>query len=133
MFSAIMKGMFGDGKAKARARAAGVTPNNINTPQPSTAHPSTFGYQFGNVGVQRNPGPAYHEPLKRFQPYIPNVWEGWGGKAVTVAQQRGTMFAAFEPLTVVQSLQPVTTGGTGTIQGQFYGAPLIDTNPNAVG
>lgn len=132
MFSAIMKGMFGDGKQSARRRAASMTPENVNTPQPSTAHPSMFSYQFGNVGVQRNPGPAYHSPLQRFQPYIPNVWEGWGGKAVINAQKNGTMFAAFEPLQVETVLTPVVTGGTGTVQGQFYGAPLIDTNPNAV-
>jgi hypothetical protein len=133
MFKAIMKGMFGDGRASARRNAASETPENVNTPQPSTARPTTFGYHFGSVGVQRNPGPAYHSPLQRFQPYIPNVWEGWGGKAVISAQQKGTQFAAFEPLTVVQQLQPVITGGTGTITGGFYGAPLIDTNPNAVG
>jgi hypothetical protein len=133
MFGAIAKGFFGDGKRTASRRAQGVTPNNINTPQPSTAHPSTFSYHFGNVGVQRNPGPAYHSPLQRFQPYIPNVWEGWGGKAVTSAQQRGTMFAAFEPLTVQTVNVPVVSGGSGTITGGFYGAPLIDTNPNAIG
>lgn len=128
-----MKGMFGDGRQAARRRGAAIEPNNINTPQPSTTNPTTFSYHFGNVGVQRNPGQAYHSPLQRFQPYIPNVWEGWGGKAIIDAQRRGTQFAAFEPLTVITTLQPVTTGGTGTIQGQFYGAPLIDTNPNAVG
>ena len=129
----LLRAMVGDGRKAARQEAADETPENVNTPQPSTARPSTFGYRFGSVGVQRNPGQAYHSPLQRFQNYIPNVWEGWGGVAVTSGQQRGTFFAAFEPLQVEQVLNPVLTGGAGTIQGQFYGAPLIDTNPNAVG
>ena len=133
MFRAIAKGLFGDGEKSARQRAADFEPENVNTPQPSTANPSTFGYRFGNVDIQRHPGPAYHQPLERYQSYIGNVWEGWGGKAVTNALQRGTMFAAFEPLSVIQQAQPVISGGSGVITGAFYGAPLIDTNPNTVG
>lgn len=93
---------------------------NVNTPQPSTAGGSTFGYAFGRAPVKM-PGQAYYSPLQRFQSYPANVTEGWGGVGV----QR-----FFRPMTgagvSVAPLQ-VVSGGSGTMTGQMYSAPLIDT------
>lgn len=119
MLATLGRSLFGDNKAKARDTGAS---NNVTTPQEPTAPATTFSYAFGNVDVQRHPGPAYHAPLFQFQEFIPNVWEGWGGVGV----QR--FMRPFSPLTQITQLTPVTTGGSGYIQGQFYTAPLIDTS-----
>ena|ERR1700722_432820 len=88
----------------------------------SGVKPTVWDYHFNPVPVARQPGPAYHAPLLQFQEYPPTAIMGNAGIQV------GQFFRPFEPMTVNQVNTPVVTGGSGYIQGQFYGAPLIDTS-----
>jgi hypothetical protein len=101
------------------ARPKKADDENVNTPQPSTAGGSTFGYQFGRAPVKM-PGAAYYSPLQRFQGYPENVWQGRG-----VAVER--FFRPITPAGVTNMQQQIVSGGSGTVTGQIYSAPLIDT------